>query len=469
MNISAPGLTRQLAQRAVHVRFADLPPSAVDTVKRGLADFVGVLVAGAREPLVPILRGLLALGSRAADGEASVLAGGGCLRAADAALLNAATGHALDFDDMALDGHPSVVLGSVVLAEAQRVGASGAEAIAAYAAGYEVWATLLRCQDSPLHAKGWHPTAVLGTVAAAAAAARLRGLCPARCATALAIAASMASGVVANFGSMTKPLQVGLAARNGIWAAAFAEAGLSAAPDALEHPAGLLAALSPQGWPRLDVAGDEGGALAIVQGGLNFKLYPVCYAVHRIIDASLQIAGEPGWTLERVERLEVALGRAQLSMLRDEVPIDALQARFSPRFAVACAFLHRRVGLAELTDATVRAEQMQQWMRRVHVRPIDERDASDPLFSPFDEVTARDDGGRALASRRVEVARGHMRNPVGWEVLFDKFRSCMPATAAPCQVLDVFEQLRRLDELPGVDGLSAACAGLLETAAASGR
>jgi hypothetical protein len=145
-----------------------------------------------------------------------------------------------------------------------------------------VWAELLAREPTPLHRKGWHPTTVLGTIAAAAACAKLCGLDAAGTSTAMAIAASMASGLVANFGTMTKSFQVGRAAQSGVVAARLAKAGLTASLDALEHPAGLLAALSPDGKAELDrafIAAQK--EWHIVRHGLNIKRYPICYATHR--------------------------------------------------------------------------------------------------------------------------------------------------------------------------------------------
>ena len=205
-----------------------------------------------------------------------------------AVLVNGVAAHVLDYDDVSLDGHPSAVLVPAILAQGEASGASGAEMLAAYIAGFEVWAELLAREPTPLHRKGWHPSAVLGTVAAAAACAKLRRLDPAVAATAMAIAASMSSGLVANFGTMTKSFQVGRAAQSGVIAARLAQAGLTASLDALEHRSGLLVALSPEGKAELDrpfVAAQK--EWHIVGHGLNIKRYPICYATHRSIDAAL--------------------------------------------------------------------------------------------------------------------------------------------------------------------------------------
>src|SRR5690606_16566116 len=130
----------------------------------------------------------------------------------DAAMLNGLAGHVLDYDDVALAGHPSVVLVPAILAEAQRLDLPGMEALRAYVVGYEVWAELARREPDAFHLGSWHPTAVLGIVAAPAAVAALNRLDAARARNALAIAASTAAGVIANFGTHMKPLQAGRAA-----------------------------------------------------------------------------------------------------------------------------------------------------------------------------------------------------------------------------------------------------------------
>src|SRR5262249_13629523 len=151
-------------------------------------------------------------------------------------------------------------------------GASGRDMITAYVAGYETWAELRARQGDPLHTKGWHPTCIFGAVGAAAACAVLRKLDAERATTALAVAASEASGVSANFGTMMKPLQVGRAAQSGVIAARLAQAGFTAAADALEHANGYLAAFSVKG--KVDVetgTGHLGKTWRILREGLNVK------------------------------------------------------------------------------------------------------------------------------------------------------------------------------------------------------
>ena len=266
----------------------------------------------------------------------------------------------LDYDDVALDGHPSAVLVPAILAQGEASGSSGAEMLTAYVAGFEVWAELLAREPTPLHRKGWHPSAVLGTVAAAAACAKLRGLDAAGAATALAIAASMSAGLVANFGSMTKSFQVARAAQSGVIAARLAQAGLTASLDALEHPSGLLAALSPDGKAERDRPFDAAQKeWHIVGEGLNIKRYPICYATHRSIDAALGLVARHDLAPDAVERIHVSTGETQLRMLRNASPQTGLEAKFSMQFAMAAALVARKVGLSELTDGFVRRPDVQ--------------------------------------------------------------------------------------------------------------
>src|SRR5215831_6850445 len=226
-------LTAELGRFVSELALSDVPSEAQAVAKTGFTDCFAVMIAGAREPVVALVDRELA--GRDAAAPASLVPSGEHRNVEDAALVNGVAAHVLDYDDVTLDGHPSAVLVPAILAQGEALGSSGSEMLTAYAAGYEVWAELLAREPIPLHQKGWHPTAVRGTIAAGAACAKLRRLSAQETATALAIASSMAGGLVANFGTLTKCFQVGRAAQSGVLAARLAQAGLTGAADALEH------------------------------------------------------------------------------------------------------------------------------------------------------------------------------------------------------------------------------------------
>ena len=435
------GLTRALGEFVASLGADGLPPGAADVVKRGTIDCIGVLFAGLDEPATKLVRDFVRL---RAQGEARMLFRDDFADAPDAALVNATAAHALDYDDTGLDGHPSVILVPTILAEGERVDAGGAEAIAAYVAGYEVWGELVSREEDKLHGKGWHPTAVYGTIAAAAAAASLSRLDAARTSTALGIAASMASGVISNFGSMTKPFQAGRAAQNGILATRLAAAGLTAAPDALEHRNGFLRAVSPAGRVRLDGAISAGVDWKITRAGLNVKRYPVCYALHRAADSLLALRKDIPFDAASIDEIEVRVGRLQANMLRHSRPRNALDAKFSAEFAMASCVIAGRLGLAELRDDFVLSEAVQALLPRVRVATSDESDPEEPLFAPSDRVRVRLRDGRVLEGTEVRHARGHARNPVGDEELQAKFVDCVGTRLPADRRGALLERLRAL-------------------------
>jgi 2-methylcitrate dehydratase PrpD len=447
-------LTRELGRFVSELRFESLPEAALEVVRTGFTDCVAVMFAGRDEPVARIVREQLA--SRGISREARLLLGGESATAPDAALANAVAGHALDYDDVALAGHPSVVLVPAILAEAEALGRNGRDAACAYVAGYETWAHLVERDDDPLHRKGWHPTAVIGPVAAAAACANLRRLDPETATMALGIAASMSAGVVANFGTMTKPFQAGRAASSGVTAARLADAGLTAAADALEHPVGLLRALSPGG--KVDVEtplADLGREWRIVARRLNVKKYPMCYGTHRAIDAMLDLVSAHDLKPSDVEKVEVSIGRTQTAMLRNHRPVTGLEAKFSIEFAMATSLVARRAGLAQLTDDFVRRPEVQSLMERVAAFPVDSVSDDDPAFSAADRVRVRLEGGRELQSPDVAAARGHWSLPLSRDELWGKFEDCTQGAVPPGSASRLFASLQSIDTLPSIRELAA--------------
>lgn len=444
----AAGLQRQLAEFVSGLN--EVPAEAATIAKRGFIDCVGVMFAGRGEEVVRIL---LKEKFYSDKRESHFLFDRGMTSAPDAALINATAAHALDYDDVGIDGHPSVVLVPAVLAEAERLGSSGAEAIVAYVAGYETWAELSGRDADQRHAKGWHPTAVLGAVGSAAAAARLAKLDADRTQHALGIAASMAGGLAANFGSMTKPFHAGRAAQSGLLAARLAAGGMTASPDALEHRAGFLQAFSPSGKVRTDGPIAAGRDWHILRLGLNVKRYPVCYALHRSIDGLLSLNSRNKIPVERIKEVELRIGKLQAGILRHSRPQTGLDAKFSAEFAAACALVAGRVGLAELTDEFVRSARVQALLPKVRVTTVDDPDPDEPLFAKSDvaRVTLADDS--VLAGDPVSHALGHARNPIGLEELRAKFDDCVGQALDASGRRDLFEQLSTLERLPNPQAL----------------
>jgi 2-methylcitrate dehydratase PrpD len=348
------------------------------------------------------------------------------------------------------------VLVPAVLAEGEYLGASGADALRAYLVGYEVWAELLSREPDPYHLKGWHPTAVMGTVGAAAAVAHLHQLSPGVCRNALALAASMASGLVANFGTMTKPLHAGRAAACAIEAVRLAAMGLTAAPDAFEHHAGFLAALSPKGRAERErPASALGRQLRILDTGLSIKKYPMCYATHRVIDAVLDLATAHDLMPQDVRRVDATIGEAQASMLRNHQPATGLEAKFSLEFAVASSLVARQVGLSQLTDAFVLRPEVQSAMKKVTATTVDTICPVEPMFALADRVQIKLNNGRTVDSGYIRFARGNAKLPLTGDELKRKFLDCLSG-ARDVDAEWIYGRLARLDSVANAQELTTA-------------
>ncbi|WP_297727969.1 MmgE/PrpD family protein [Limnohabitans sp. Rim8] len=419
------GLTADLARFASAPNFAPLPDRVVEIVQSGFIDTIGTMLAGRDEPVVQMAKSFVS-DKQSTVQEAHLLMGQSMASVSDAALINATAGHALDFDDVALGGHPSTVLVPAVLAAGQHVNATGDQVLRAYLVGYEVWAELFVREKDAYHLKGWHPTAVLGTVGTSAAVAHLYGLSAAQCQHVIALAASMASGLVANFGTMTKPLHAGRAASCAIEAVRWVQKGLTAAPDALEHAAGFLSALSPHGAvDRTSAVGDLGRRFRILESGLSIKKYPTCYATHRVIDGVLDLCASHGVGLQDVAQVHTHIGVAQASMLRNHQPQTGLEAKFSLEFAVAASLVRGKVGLAELSDVFVQEHAVKDAMAKVKISTVDTQCAIEPVFSMHDRVQIQLHSGAMLDSGDIRFARGNAMLPLRDADLQAKFLDCV--------------------------------------------
>src|SRR5229473_8409801 len=332
----------RIAEFVVKTRLDEIPREAIACVRRAALDSLGVMLAGSTEPVASIVREV----ARAEGGLPLCTVVGTSLRTSPtwAALANGAAGHAHDFDDtnFALLGHPSVPLLSTALAAAEAEMADGRALVLGYVVGFEVDVALGTALNPDHYTRGWHATSSIGTLGCTAAAARIMGLDVVQTRNALAIAASHASGLKENFGSMTKPYHAGHAARNGILAAQLAREGLTASESALEGKQGYVAAFG--GGPRLEAALDAlGRTWQLLASGIAVKPYPSCALTHSAIDALLELRARHHLRAGDVAAVEVGVNRVVPDVLAHARPATALERKFSMQFCAAAALVDGRV------------------------------------------------------------------------------------------------------------------------------
>src|SRR5262245_25164019 len=448
----------QLAAYAATESFEKLPEAAVRAARRAILDTLGVTLAGSVEVTAERVRALVAhrLGGGEGGGEATIV--GTALRGSveDVALANGTAAHALDYDDLhqSLSGHPSVPVLPAALALAERHHLSGADLITAFVVGVEIEAKLGRALNPGLYETGWHATSTLGVFGAAAAGARLLGLSAEATARALAIAASLASGIKANFGTDCKPLHAGHAARCGVEAALLAQAGFTGNPRALEHGDGFGATYGAGNRPAWDLAtAGLGAPHEIVDPGVGVKRFPACASTHQALDATLALAQEHRLAAADVEAVECAVCYMAPHQLIYDQAQTPLQGKFSMPYTVSVALLDGTVGFAQFTDERVRRADVKALMPKVRMVIHPEQTTRDCLPTRFSEVTMRLRDGRQL-QRRVQVAKGQPGNPLTEAELTVKFRDCAARALPAERAQALLAAVERLETVSDVNALT---------------
>jgi len=333
------GITRRVARWAATVDREALTDRARRCAAQALLDWTGVTAAARDEPLVATLVAD-AIG-HGEEGTARLVGRSERLTPAFAALVNGAASHALDFDDVnqRVHGHPTVVVVPAILAAASACHAKGRDVIDALVIGTEVSCAVGEMLGDAHYARGYHATATVGCLGAAAAVGRLMGLDADRMTTALSIAASQAAGLKANFGTMTKPLHVGRSALSGYLAARWAAAGLTASDDAIEDAQGMGTAMTTEFVPSFVEPGDRYGI------ELNcYKYFPACYFTHSAIAAAIALRDEHGLVPDAVESVDVCLPPIHDKACNIADPRDGLGVKFSVRHLIAMALSGDDVG-----------------------------------------------------------------------------------------------------------------------------
>ncbi|MGZ8351169.1 MAG: MmgE/PrpD family protein, partial [Allosphingosinicella sp.] len=410
---------------------ADWPEAAWESAHRVFIDVIGVAIPGAVEP---VTQRVLAAVRDWGAGPATAIGGGQRLAAPWAALVNGTAAHALDFDDNfdPAKAHATAVLAPAILALAEQEGASGRACLDAYIAGLQILGRVGQGVNPAHRNRGWHATATVGAIGAAAACARLLRLDAEQAGFAVSIATSMAAGFMSQFGTMTKPVHAGLAAKSGIVAAGLARAGIGAGLDTLDGPHGMNRLMV---GPDLEALRDAlthvehgqnlrfetrsvGDPLLILSSGLKAKRFPNCGSAHRAMDGLLALRAAHGFKAGEVEAIHVRAPVTHLNNLMYTDPGDALQAKFSLEYGLAVALLSGNCTLADFTDAAAMRPDVRALYPLVHRQPVDKAEGEFPT-----QVEVLLVGGRRLEVA-VPMPAGSLAAPFTLDQVWAKFDGC---------------------------------------------
>ena len=430
------GVTAAIARSARSIRYEQLPDDVVFLARQCALDWFGVTLAGADEPLTRILREEAA----EAGGNPQATPVGTATRTnlQQAALINGAASHALDFDDvqMTMSGHPSVPVIPALLALAELRGASGRDFIAAFVAGFEVECRIGALVMPGHYATGWHATGTLGTFGAAAACAHLMGLSEEQWLHALGIAGAQAAGLKSMFGTMCKPLHAGKAAANGLLAAQLAARGFTSNPGVLDVAQGFTTTQTTTPNPERALQG-LGEDYAI--RGVLFKYHAACYGTHETIEGVLRLRRKHGLAPGDVQQVRLTVPPGNLAMCNIQEPSTALEGKFSLRFTAALALSSDDTSEAAFTDAAVRQPGLVALRNRVSVEG-----RSEAARAGTDVVITTTSGQELRESVNLETPAGDLA--MQWERLEAKYLSLAAPVLGETRAAELRDRISSLQE-----------------------
>lgn len=414
------GFTADLAERAAAIDIDALSETQRLRTRQCLLDWIGVTLAGAREPCGRAVQAVIA--DDAPAGACTVVGTALAAGPQAAAHANGTASHAQDYDDISfwMQGHPSISVASAVFAVGELHGISGADALAALVAGYEVSIRLGLAVGKRHYLDGWHTTGTVGSCGAAAGAGHVLGLDAEAMERAIGLAATQAAGLKVSFGTMAKPLHGGRSAAVGVLSALLAEGGFSAGRGAIE---------AAQGFAATQAAGfDPARPDSVMDGRLGvesicFKKHPACGATHATIDALQRAYAEHGLSGDDIDHVRLRVTREMLDICCIEHPQTGVEGMFSVRHAGAAVLAGRGSGLAAFTDEAVRAPDVLAAARKIEIvvhpdRPtgicteVAIRVNGDELVYDEGERTPVADGGLALLSDMLKVKFRDLAAPV---------------------------------------------------------
>lgn len=433
--------SERMAEYIAGFDLIDAPEEVVGLAETAFVDTIGVMLAGSREPAARIACHMVA--AQGAVPAASIVGREVRTSPANAALVNGTATQALDYDLSFMIGQSTAALIPGLLPLAETTGAGPDDLLAGFITGCELCATLARCFPTLSSEGGWHGAGVLGVVAAAAAYAKLTRqpahLIPAT----IGIGASMASGISANFGTMTKPLHAGLAARNATEAMFMGAAGFTSSADALAGQHGFFSCHA-QGldWST-EPFDDLGRKSYLLDPGYKIKPFACGGLLHCSIEAALNIREDAAPPIEGISRIRIGVSRHAMNRAIDRYPWSEDSSRFGLRYLVAYALIHGAPILDAFTEDGYGDDKVRALFERSETVLDDEfASLTGSGYSPG-RVTVFLDNGAPLENV-VYVPTGARERPMSEAKIKEKFLSCATRVVSIETASELFDYLGNL-------------------------
>lgn len=433
------------------------PADALHSAKRQFIDVMGVSILGAvDESTTKVFETIEGWG----DGPCTAIGRERTLSAPWAALVNGTAAHALDLDDNfdPAKAHATAVLAPAIIALGEQEKSSGHDCLDAYICGLQIMGRVGQGVNPAHRNRGWHATATVGAIGAAAACARLLKLNATQAANAVSLSTSMAAGFMSQFGTMTKPIHAGLAAKSGVIAASMARTGITAGRETLDGPTGMNrlmvgpdyeelrdAITKPEHGQTLKFETESiGEPLLILDNGLKVKRFANCGSAHRAMDALSLLKEEHGFSVNDVAKVIARLPKTHLNNLMHHNPKDPMQAKFSLQYGLAVVLKTGGCALNDFTPESVMRPEIRSLYEIIEAKSVDKSEGEFPT-----SVEVHLKSGVTL-EKSLAMPLGSKMAPFTDEQYWKKFDDCVGTLITPDESAQVKQHLEGLQHLQDV-------------------
>lgn len=441
---AATGFTAQIVDRALALRFDDLPDDVVELARHSMIDFFACAITGVGErPVQLLIEEADEQGSRP---QSAIIGSGQRVSPFWSSWINGAAAHVRVYDDvnMTIPGHGTATAMPAAVAWAEHSRASGRDLIEAYVAGYET-SCAIAAVIAPVHYDmGFHASATVGSFGATVAAGRLMKLDAGQMRHALGIAAAMAAGIKGVFGSMTKCIQVGRTGATGILAASLAKRGVTSGEDIIEHPQGFIGTHVPGDFEvslRLPEAGNY-----FIRRNL-FKHHAACYMAFASIECGVLARKTAGFDAENVEDVSIFVNPAAAKVCNLQVPTTSLEAQYSIRTLTSMAMAGVDTAKTSLMRPIADANPS---VVALHARSAVKFDTD--LRDTESRISVRMKSGKEV-EYRIDVGEPEPDLGLQRERLESKFKAFTEPVLGPTSASKLLSAINDIDRLKSIDGL----------------
>jgi len=434
------GVTRDIVSFVLSTQFTDFPYEVIQESKLCLLDWIGVGIAGSREPGIEILLKVFSnKGSKGIFGHK---------RKTDmfaASLINGAASHILDYDDvnMAFQGHLSVVLFPAILAASEGEGFSGRDILTAFIVGYEVAVRISLAATTNHYKIGWHTTSTIGHFASVIASGKLLGLNEKQLLNAIGIAGTQACGTQQSFGTMCKSFHAGNATRNGLLAAVLAKGGFTGSINFIEGDKGFLKIFTKCTYHK-EVTKNMKNKWYILQN--QYKIYPSCFQTHASIKSTQKIMEDNHIKYGDIKLIKIWVNPITSKVASNLKPKTGIEAKFSIEYCITNILLKNQVTEKIFLRSRIEDSAISEIMKKILIVPSELYDLDEALVSVelFD--------GRVLKKQvkmsEIEIDYNEKRKNIE-----SKFLSITSSIISLEKAKKIIEIINEVDKLEDIDKL----------------